>query len=78
MRVIVSQPVDTHSQEDVECYESAVEPGKYEYGDYFEGDMELDEDQLAAIQGERNVMKNKEYRWPNAITQMVVSQRLYS
>jgi len=38
-----------------------------EYGDFFEGDMDLNEDQLAVIFGDRNAISNETYRWPNAI-----------
>lgn len=47
---------------------------KYEYGDYFEGDMELDDDQLAAIPGMRNILKKHKYRWPHAIVPFVLSK----
>lgn len=66
MRGIVSQPVDTHSQKDVECFELAVEPGKYEYGDYFEGDMILTEEQMEDLYSPaRNGLISTKYRWPN-------------
>lgn len=37
-----------------------------EYGDCFEGDMVLSDDQFDELNGNRIIIKNKEYRWFNA------------
>lgn len=36
-----------------------------EYGDFYEGDMILNENQIAALSSTRNGLINIEYRWPN-------------
>lgn len=40
--------------------------GEYEYGDFFEGDMDLSDEQLAEIYGDRNALIGANFRWPNA------------
>lgn len=45
-----------------------------EYGDRFEGDMELNDEQLAAILGDRNVLVGENYRWPNNTIPYVMSE----
>lgn len=37
-----------------------------EYGNYFEGDMDLSDEQLDAILGYRNALIDEDLRWPNA------------
>lgn len=46
-----------------------------EYGELFEGDMNLTDDQLAAILGERNVMAEEYYRWPNKTVPYALSEK---
>lgn len=38
-----------------------------EYGEYFEGDMILNVEQLSLIYGERTALKDDKFRWPKAI-----------
>lgn len=44
---------------------------KYEYGNLFEGDMDLYDEKLAEISDERNVQREHKYKWPNAIVPYV-------
>lgn len=44
-----------------------------EYGKYFQGDMNLDDDQLADIFGERNAKRNESFRWKSAIVPFQIS-----
>lgn len=69
MRCAVSIPIDRDYQ-----IEWLVErDGKYEYGELFEGDMDLNENQLADVFGERNASIGENYRWPNATIPYVLS-----
>lgn len=46
-----------------------------EYGNFFEGDMDLDDDQLDLIFGGRNVQIEDNYRWPTATVPYVFSKK---
>lgn len=59
---------------DVECDEREYDEAEYEYGDYFEGDMELNDEQRAAIYGEKKVLNEHKYRWPHAIIPFILSK----
>lgn len=82
MRDVIPQPVDLDFDPDLvytpptseECWEPEFNPGEFEYGEYFEGDMNLDADQLAAIHGERKMVNEEKYRWPNGIVPFVISE----
>lgn len=54
------------------------EPGDLEndveYGDRFEGDMDLTDEQLAAIFGDRNVIVGEKYKWPNNKVPYILSE----
>lgn len=44
-----------------------------EYGELFEGDMDLNDDQVNAIFGYRNALIQENYRWPNATVLYMLS-----
>lgn len=44
-----------------------------ECGQYFQGDMDLDEDQLAEIFAVRIVLRNESYKWKNALVPFQLS-----
>lgn len=68
---IVCMPFD---MPDIEIDEPGDLENNVEYGDRFEGDMELTDEQLAAIFGDRNVMVGENYRWPNNKVPYVLSE----
>lgn len=59
---------------DIEIDEPGDLETDVEYGDRFEGDMELTDEQLASILGEENAITGDNYRWPNKKVSYVLSE----
>lgn len=82
-QAIVALPIDLvdvktemiGNDSDHQIEELADVENEIEYGELFEGDMDLTDDQLAAIIGERNVINGDNYRWPNNTVPYVLSEK---
>lgn len=62
--VLCSLPIYSCSDYETECMEEEDED--IEYGDFFEGDMILNEEQLNLVFSNQNALTGESYRWPDA------------
>lgn len=67
-----SEMVDWNSSELADYGDYPDESESSEYGDFFEGDMILSEEQMSIVFGERNAKVDEKYYWPNATVPYVL------